>query len=118
GDARLDALDDLERVGLRLPQDPEPDHVLAVAAERGPVVGRPERDAADVAQTDEVAVAAAPDDEPPEVLGRLGAALDADGELAVRRLDTAGWQLDVLGAQRPLDVAGGDPGRRERLPVE
>ncbi len=69
-------------------------------------------------QPHDVAVVAAADRDLAEVLGALVAAGNADRELAVRRLDAAGRQLDVLGAERALDVARSDAGGREAVPPQ
>jgi hypothetical protein len=41
-----------------------------------------------------------------------------DGELAVGALDAAAGQLDVLGAQGPLDIGHGEPARGQAGRIE
>ena len=63
-----------------------------------------ELDVRDFAQAHQVAAFAAADDQLAEILRRVQARVGAQRELALARLDAAGGQLDVLGAQRVLDV--------------
>src|SRR5690606_30050723 len=53
-----------------------------------------------------------------ELVGAGVVAGDAQDEVAVGRLDAAGAQLDVLGAQRGLDVGDGQPARGQPVAVQ
>ena len=114
----VDALGDLQHVRRRLRNDAEAERRLAVGArDVAQVLGR-ELDVRDFAEAHQVAAFAAADDQLAEIARRVQAGVRVQREFALAGFDAAGGQLDVLGAQRILDVLHGEPARRHRLAVE
>ena len=129
-DHRLGRLGDGERVGARLADDAEADRRIAVEPEGGIGIFRPLLDPGDVAEADQIAVAAAADDERAELLGRRERPVDPQRDVLLRRFEPPGGQLDILGPERVFDVGRGqaeggeplglqpDPHRRPRLAAD
>ena len=106
-----------QRVGGRLLDDAERDGRLAVEPHDQALVERPELGAADIGKAHEIAVGLL-DDQVVELLRRAQIGLRQHGELALLAFDAAGRNLDILAAQRRLDVLrrkveGGEPLRIE-----
>ena len=101
--SRAHAVRDGERVGGRLAHDAEADRGLAGLVELEAVVLGADLDPGDLAEPDEIAVLAG-DDDLLELLRRGEARIRLHGQLALRRLDAAARQLDVLALDRVLDV--------------
>src|SRR5690606_33270757 len=91
---------------------------LAVAVVVRAPFGRGQLDLGHVAQAHHVAIGALAQRHRREVLRFDVAALHAQREVATARLDATGRQLDVLGAERGLDVVGGDATRGHRRAVQ
>ena len=103
---RLDRFGHLERVGRRLLDDAQRHRRIAHEAGDRALVERADLRLADVLETDQIAVGVA-DDQVVELLGRAQVGLGEDRELALLALDPARRHLDVLPAQRLLDVLRG-----------
>jgi hypothetical protein len=109
---------DLHGVRLGLLLDAEADGRDHVGARRAALVLGADTHVRDVAEAHEVAVSAAPDDQRREVLGAHQARARAQRELALRRLEPARRELDVLAPERCGDVFRGDAARGHRLAVQ
>ncbi|KAG1321540.1 hypothetical protein G6F63_013739 [Rhizopus arrhizus] len=105
-DFQARGLGQLQRVGGGLPRHTDVDRRLAVKARQHAVAGGRDLDLGHVAQADRIALHVGHDH-----VFELGRRLQVGGrhhrELAGARLDTAGRDLDVLAAQRGLDVLHG-----------
>ena len=100
---RLHLLRHFERVGGRLLDDAERDGGFAVEAHDAALVEGAELGMADVGEPHEIAVGVL-DDEIVELRGRAQIGLGEHGELALQALDAARRHLDILAAERRLDV--------------
>ena len=107
----------IERIGDRLLDDADRDRGLAVVAAVAPLVGGAEFDARHLAELDLMA-AGDLDDDVAELLGRDESGARQDREFAVAALDAPGRKLDVLRAQRVLDVLDRQIERGQPLAVD
>ncbi len=107
----------LERVGGRLLDHAQPDRRIAVDAHHLALVERAEARAAHVAQPHRVAAALA-DDHVVELADVAQVGLGEHRELALRRLDAPGRDLDVLAPQRVLHVLHRERVGRQPLAVD
>jgi hypothetical protein len=105
-------------VGLGLFDDADADHRHPVAAQHVAALHRACFHAGHVAQTHQVAVCAACQDEVFEVLHAPEPALDAHPEIPCQGLDVAGRQLDVLHAQGVFHIGDGQVAGGELIAVD
>src|SRR5690606_27684203 len=97
--------------------DAQADVRLAIALVIGAALGRRQFDPGDIAQAHHVPTLTLRQRDLGEVGRLLVFTRHPQGEIAGLRLDAAGGQLDVLGAQRVLDVAYADVARGHRRAV-
>src|SRR5690606_37014614 len=90
----------------------------AVRPKHAPAFPRPDLDPRNLAEPYEVPVVALEEHEPAEVLRGLIIAGDSHLKVEVSGLDPPGRQLEVLAAQRVLDIADGQAACGERVPIE
>ena len=109
---------DFQHVGGGLRHDAQAERRRAVRTRDVAQILGSKLDVGDFAEAHHVAALAAADDELTEIVRRVQPGVRAQRELALARLDAAGRQLDVLGAQRILDVLHGQLARGQRLAVE
>ncbi|MCW0450708.1 hypothetical protein NB706_003542 [Xanthomonas sacchari] len=98
--------------------DAQADVGHAVAAEVGAALGRGQFHLGHVAQPHHVAVAALAERNRGEIRRCAVAALHAQGEVAVGRLQAAGRQFHVLAGQRVLHVGHGEVARGQLVAVQ
>ena len=106
GDARqhlVDGVRHFERIGRRLLDHAEGDGRLAVEADDTALIQGAKLGVADVGEPHEVAVGLL-DDEIVELLRRAQIGLGEHGEFALQAFDPARGYLDILAAERELDV--------------
>ena len=115
GQDRVDLLDqfgggagDFQSVGGGLTLQTDTDHGHAVAAEQVALLLGAAFDQRYIAQAYQVIVRTPGHHQLGEVLGGIEGALNAHGELAVDRLDTAGGQLDVFLTQGLFHILHGE----------
>ena len=111
------AIDDGERVGGRLAHDAHADGGLARLVEFEARILRPDLDSGDLAEAHEIA-ALVGDDHLRELLGRGEAGIGLDGEFALRGLDPAAGQLDVLALDGGFEILHRQAAGGERRAVD
>ena len=117
GHRRRDLVGDVERIGGRLLHHAERDGRLAVEADDAALVQGPELGMADVGKAHEIALHVL-EHEIVELLRRLEVGLGQHGEFALHALDAAGRHVDILPAERVLDVLGREVVGGEPLGIE